>query len=197
MPRHTAAVSRLALRSRAHSRLTGSAGHAASPAGALAALGVLHELAASPTTAADALALLHELQVHQVELELQDEELRGTLAELESVLGRRTKLYDHAPVGCYAVDGQTLLRELNLAGARLLGLEREALLGRALAGFLVPESGDALRALLARIGQGHGGGVCRLQLAAQGGRSRAVQASAGADPAGGGCLVAFIDLGPS
>jgi PAS domain S-box-containing protein len=198
MPRHAAAaVRRLALRSRAYSQLTGRAGSAAAPGDALAALGVLHELASSPATAADALALLHELQVHQVELELQDEELRASLADMELALGRRTQLYDHAPVACYALDGQTVLSELNLAGARLLGLDREALRGRALAGFLAAESNEALRALLARSGPGPGGGACMLQLTSADGRPHAVHASAAADPAGGGWLVTFTDLGPA
>jgi len=74
------------LRLRAASRLPGAAGAKGAAGGATDALAVLHELASSPATAADALALLHELQVHQIELQLQDEELRRSRAELESAL---------------------------------------------------------------------------------------------------------------
>lgn len=102
------------------------------------ALRVLFELASAPSTADDALALLHELQVHQVELELQDEELRSSRAELEAALSRQIELYDAAPVGCFSVDARLVLYELNLTGARVLGFEREALLGRALDGFFRP-----------------------------------------------------------
>ncbi len=115
------------LRLRALSRLNG--GGRIGQKGASDALVVLFELASSPSTADDALALLHELQVHQVKLELQDEELRSSRAELETALGRQVELYDAAPVGSFSVDTKAVLYELNLTGARLLGFEREELLG--------------------------------------------------------------------
>ena len=123
------------LRVRAVSKLTGrSPEHAHQSASA--ALGVLHELASSPATAADALALLHELQVHQVEVDLQAEELHASRAELETALHRQIQLYDFAPVGCFTVDPGGALLELNSTGAELLGSARDALLGQSLPGFL-------------------------------------------------------------
>src|SRR5580692_6943567 len=103
---------------------------------AAAALGVLHQLASSSSTAGAALTLLHELQVHQVELDLQDEELRRSRAELEGALARQVQLYDFAPVGYLTVDRATALRELNLTAADMLGSERDQLLGRTLDSFL-------------------------------------------------------------
>jgi two-component system cell cycle sensor histidine kinase/response regulator CckA len=69
------------------------------------------------------------LQVHQIELELQNEELRRSRSEMESALTRYTDLYDFAPVSYFtlAVDGA--IREANLPGARLLGMERARLIG--------------------------------------------------------------------
>ncbi len=183
------------LRLRALSRLASRRGSDDKRAGAAEALGVLFELASQPSTAGDALALLHELQVHQVELDLQDEELRGSRAELEAALARQIELYDFAPVGCFTVDAETLVCELNLTGAGLLGFERDALLGRALDSFLGPRSADAFRTLLARVGAGHRGEVCALELVGSAGRPRLVQASAAADPRGPGFLVAFIEQG--
>ncbi len=86
------------LRLSALKRLTGQAGSHETRLDASAAFGVLYELASSPSTAASALALLHELQVYQVELELQDEELRRSRAELEATLMRQVQIYDFAPV---------------------------------------------------------------------------------------------------
>ena len=106
---------------------------------ASAALGVLYELASSPSTAPDALALLHELQVHQVEVDLQDEELRRSRVELETSLNRQVQLYDYAPIGFFTVDGNAVMRELNQTGASLLGFERDFLRGRSLDEF--PDSG--------------------------------------------------------
>lgn len=180
------------LRSRAVSKLTaGPHGHQS----AAQAFGVLHELASSPSTAADALALLHELQVHQVELELQAEELRGSRAELEAALRRQLQLYESAPVSCFTVDLGGALRELNLTGAALLGGERELLLGQPLFAFLAPNSARELRAVLMSVSEGRRSKVCALQLIGREGDSRPVYATVSADPAGGAFLVALMDAG--
>jgi PAS domain S-box-containing protein len=184
------------LRLRALSRLNGG-GTGQKRASASDALGVLFELASSPSTADDALALLHELQVHQVELELQDEELRSSRAELEAALSRQIELYDASPVGCFTVDARTVLCELNLTGARLLGFERAELLGRALDDLLAPRSADTLHTLLARAKEGHHAEACQLELLQPGAEPRMVHASAAIDPSGQGFLIAFSDIGGS
>ncbi len=159
-----------------------------------AALGVLHELAFSPSTAGAALTLLHELQVYQVELDLQDEELRRSRAELEATLARQVQLYDLAPFGYVTVDRGTALRELNLAAAGMLGSERSELLGRTLDSFLEPRSALALHAMLDRLTNGAAKGNCTLQLVAPYGAPRNVHASANRDPDGRHFLVAFVDV---
>lgn len=199
MPHHTTELDRQhALRTQALSRLTGHHSPAGTRSDASAALGVLHQLASSPSKAADALALLHELQVHQVELELQDEELHRSRAELEADLLRLTQRHDHAPVGCFTIDRGTVLCEVNLTGARLLGVEREALSGRTLDAFLTPQSVGELQALLAQVDAGLGGGhdgedhaTCTLELRHRGGQLRRIDASAAVDPAGGRYLLAL------
>jgi PAS domain-containing protein len=147
------------LRWQAQLRLDGHGTPAEADKGACAALSVLHELASAPETAADALALLHELQVHQVELDLQAEELRTSRAELEAALNRHIQLYDCAPVSCFTVDRHTRLFEVNLTGAQQLGVDREALLGQTLDSFLRPGSASALHKLLADLDQGRQGTV--------------------------------------
>jgi hypothetical protein len=107
------AESQVNLRLRALHRLTGKNGSHGARLNASAALQALHDLASSPSTGAAALALLHELQVYQVELDLQDEELRRSRADLEMTLSRQVQLYDFAPVGCFTVDRSTALQELN------------------------------------------------------------------------------------
>ncbi|MBF8275100.1 MAG: methyl-accepting chemotaxis sensory transducer with Pas/Pac sensor [Candidatus Brocadiaceae bacterium] len=77
---------------------------------------------------AEVRALAHELQVHQIELEMQNEELKRARAEAEDALGRYTDLYDFAPVGYFTFDGQGTILEVNLAGAKLLGVERDSLI---------------------------------------------------------------------
>ena len=159
------------------------------------ALGVLYDLASSPSTAPDALALLHELQVHQVEVDIQDEELRRSRAELETLINRQVQLYDYAPVGCLTLDCNAVLRELNQTGAALLGLERDRLRGRSLESFLTSEGGSMLRAMLGRVAEGRG--VEFADLAVQltpNGETRCMHASASLDPAGGGYLIGLMGV---
>src|ERR1700724_1622859 len=180
------------LRLRALQRLTGTNGSHDARLNASTAFRVLHDLASSPSTGAAALALLHELQVYQVELDLQDDELRRSRAELEGTLIRQVQLYDFAPVGCFTVDRSTALRELNLAAASMLGSERDQLLGRTLDSFVAPPSVRALHAMLASVGNGAPTEVNALQLLARRGAPRRVHASANRDPDGQHFLVAFI-----
>src|SRR5512140_3599933 len=59
--------------------------------------------------------LNHELHVHQIELEMQNDELRRVRDELETSLARYTELYDFAPVGYVTLDGKSTILEINLA----------------------------------------------------------------------------------
>jgi PAS domain-containing protein len=177
MATHPIPHERLAdLRRRASTRLTGAPAEA-QPFAASDALAVLHDLASSPDTAADALALLHELQVHQVELELQSEELCESRAELESMLQRQIQLYDHLPVGCFTIDRQLAVHELNLRGAALLGVPREEAYGLRLDAFLSSQDAQRLRALF------DGTGSAILELRPRQGPACHLRADLGADPA--------------
>lgn len=78
---------------------------------------------------ADREGLLHNLHVHQVELEMQNRELREAQERLEAVSSRYADLYDFAPVGYLTLGPQGNIREINLTGAALLGAPRERLVG--------------------------------------------------------------------
>lgn len=184
-----------ALRRRAVSQLRGGTDAVDAHQSAASALEVLHTLASAPETATDALALLHELQVHQVELDLQAEELRSARTELEITLFRQTQLYEAAPVALCTLDEHGALCELNLAAEVLLGAGRELLRGRTLALLLEPSSAVLLDGLLGRLHAGLKAAPCRLQLIARGGPRHAVLAHAGHDPNGSGFLLALMDLG--
>jgi len=93
---------------------------------------------------ADSRKMLHELRVHQIELEMQNEELRRTQVELDVSRARYFDLYDLAPVSYYTVSEATgLLLEANLAGATLLGLARAELVGKPITRFIVREDQDS------------------------------------------------------
>ena len=86
--------------------------------------------------------LLHELQVHQIELEMQNEELRRAQGELEAARARYFDLFDLAPVGYFTLSEQGLILEANLTAAGLLGVERRDLVKKPLTRFILPEDQD-------------------------------------------------------
>ena len=90
----------------------------------------------------EAQQLLHELRVHQIELEMQNEELRRTQEELEASRARYFDLYDLAPVGYFTLSEQGLILEANLTAATILDVPRGALINQPLTQSIVPEDQD-------------------------------------------------------
>jgi PAS domain S-box-containing protein len=99
----------------------------------------------------DVVRLVHELQVHEMELELQNEELRRARDELEASATRYSELYDFAPVSYVTLDARSTILEINLVGASLLGLDRARVLGQRLASWVTPGTRKALEQLLAEV----------------------------------------------
>ena len=193
---HALEAERLAdLRRRAASRLTGTAATKGSTASAAEALTVLHALASSPETASDALTLLHELQVHQVELDLQAQELHESRADLESALRRQIELYDYQPVGCFTIDPRLVLHELNQTGADMLGIGREDAYGLPLDAFLCAESARRFRSAISSLDASTRRPSCVVRLCPKDGPERPVLASIGADPAANRYLVSLTNSG--
>ena len=95
----------------------------------------------------------HELEVYQIELEMQNDELRATRRELEAGLARYTELFDFAPLGYATLDEQEVIRAINLAGARLLGRNRKELVGKTFGFFLNVDQHVLFRALLNKARQ--------------------------------------------
>ena len=89
-----------------------------------------------------ALRALHELRVHQIELEMQNEELRRTQEELEVSRARYFDLYDLAPVGYFTLSEKGLILEANLTAAKLLGVARGVLVQQPLSRFILPQDQD-------------------------------------------------------
>jgi two-component system cell cycle sensor histidine kinase/response regulator CckA len=86
---------------------------------------------------------LHELRVHQIELEMQNEELRQTQGDLEMSQARYFNLYNLAPVGYITLDRSGLILEVNLTATSLLGVARSTVIQQPLTRFLVPEDQDS------------------------------------------------------
>jgi PAS domain S-box-containing protein len=84
--------------------------------------------------------LIHELRVHQIELEMQNEELRRAQLEMEASRNRYSDLYDFAPVGYLTTSEKGLILEANLTMCNMLGVVRGRLIGKPIYSFITKES---------------------------------------------------------
>jgi diguanylate cyclase (GGDEF)-like protein/PAS domain S-box-containing protein len=117
-----------------------------------------------PLTEAEPQSLVHELRMHQIELEMQNEELRRIQLELEDARARYFDMYDLAPVGYLVLSEKGLILEANLTAASLLGVAKSALIKKPLTHFILPEDRNIYnlhRKQLFEIGAPH---TCELRL---------------------------------
>jgi len=104
-----------------------------------------------PTASPEAQRLVQELQVHQIELEMQYEELLLLQAEVEHSRTQFADLYEFAPIGYCTLAANGTLLQLNLRTSQLLGQERQQLLGRRLALFVAPAERHQFADFLGRL----------------------------------------------
>ncbi len=107
---------------------------------------------------------MHELQLHQIELEMQNEELRETQQLLEAMRDKYAALYEIAPVGYLTLDNNGLIMEANLTIAAMLGVERVSLINQPLAIFIALEDRDNFYFHYRQIGQTTNSQACELKM---------------------------------
>jgi formate hydrogenlyase transcriptional activator len=118
----------------------------------------------------DSLKLVHELEVHQIELEMQNDELRHARSESELSRHKYAELYDLAPGGYFTLDTRGLIREVNLSGAQLLGQERHQLANKPFGAFIAEAAGKKIfSAHLIQVLQTQGVQRCEIKLLGKGG----------------------------
>jgi PAS domain S-box-containing protein len=108
--------------------------------------------------------LLHELEVHQIELEIQNEELRIALDTAETATNKYTTLYDFAPAGYFTLDGEGNITNLNLNGAKMLGMERGRLINNKLKHYISKDNKDAFQNFLQKIFESDLKQTCEIQM---------------------------------
>ncbi len=121
------------------------------------------------TPVEDARRLIHELRVHQIELEMQNEELRRTQVQLEESRSEYSNLYDFAPVGYLTIDENGLILKANLAAASLLGTPRARLIKRIFHSYVHEQDQEKSRLHFTRIFKTREGQSCDVRLMAKGG----------------------------
>src|SRR5260370_11970668 len=94
--------------------------------------------------------LIKELQVHQLELEIQNRELRATQQQLAHSRMRYVDLYDFSPIGYASLDEDGRIAEINITAGKLLGDNPHKLIGRPFIDFVVPEDVQAFKLHLRR-----------------------------------------------
>jgi PAS domain-containing protein len=180
------------LRERAHKILKGTDRPTHPIKDASSALRVLFDLASSPATAHDALALLHELQVHQVELDLQNEELSNTRSELEAAWTRQVQLFDASPSAQLVLDSSGRLMACNAHAQHCFQQGLNQLLGKRLTHWLDPADHAQVQAWLVQTQQGGQPLSMALKLILDRAATLSVVASACANPLAPGALVAWV-----
>lgn len=112
----------------------------------------------------DASRLVHELQVHQIELEMQNEELRRAYDTAETALKKYTMLYDLAPMGYFTLDGNGSICELNFTGADLLGDKRFKLINSNFKLFISEDSRAIFNDFFKKVYISHAKESCEVKL---------------------------------
>ncbi len=115
--------------------------------------------------------LVHELQVHQIELEMQNEELRQAQLELEASRARYFDLYDVAPVGYVTLSDKGLIQEANLSAAALLRVGRAALVRAPLTRWIAADDQDVFYLHCRRLRETRQPQVCEVRMVRQDGTS--------------------------
>ncbi len=149
---------------------------------------------AVPATKADALRLVHELQVHQVELEMQNEQLIEAQTQAEEAYRQYSDLYDLAPVGYLTLDRSGTISKINLAGATMLGKPRSRVIDRRLAQFISYGSLNTFEVFFNKLYYGSGYGTCELSLLNNDNEWFWVQLEATSFVDGQECRIIMVDI---
>jgi len=148
-----------------------------------------------PETTENTARLMHELQVHQIEFEMQNDELVRARGEAEAQRKRTTDIYEFAPMGYFTLDARGHILDLNLAGARLLNIDRALKNQHRFAAFVAEEHLPLFNHFIEEALTADGKRICEVALAAVGQRPRElVRIEALPDESGRQCRIVVIDL---
>ncbi len=140
--------------------------------------------------------LVHELEVHQIELELQNDELIQTRGKLEDLLAQYTDLYEFAPLGYFNLSTEGRIMRVNLHGATLLNMERSYLLNTNFGNFLSPESRSGFKTFLADIFNSASRVMTELTLVRKDRKALICEVNAQSMPNGQECRLIILDITP-
>jgi len=142
--------------------------------------------------------LLQELQVHQFELEMQNDELRRANEELEMQRIRFLGIYELAPIGYFVLDAAGIIGEVNSTGLELLDIDKTLVVGRSFLYFVEQSARDEFHRFFKRTLKSHEKQSCQLQFVSRFGKTFFAQvegiAIEGLTPHSTTCYMALIDI---
>ena len=142
----------------------------------------------------DAKKLLHELQVHQIELEMQNEELTQANETAETALRKYTMLYDFAPMGYFTLDSLGNINELNFTGAEMLGDKRFSLVNSNFKLFVAEESQSVFDRFFSKVYSNDSKESCEIILGYNGNPSCRVYMEGIVTGDDKQCLLSVVDI---
>ncbi|SPF39233.1 putative Histidine kinase [Syntrophobacter sp. SbD1] len=144
--------------------------------------------------------LVHELRVHQIELEMQNDELRNLQVQLEESHARYVDLYDFAPVGYITFDKDGLILQANMTAATQLGIERGYLINKPIWLYAPGADRDVIHAHFKKVFNTRERQTCEVRLRAKGGvdfYARLESIFIGDSDGMGRCRTSIIDISRS
>jgi PAS domain S-box-containing protein len=142
----------------------------------------------------ETIRIVHRLAVHQIELDLQQQELRAARERLAESLARYVDLYDFAPAGYLTLDRKGTVVQSNLCGAELLGVERASAVGLRLVDRVVADERDQVAQFVDRAVRTRGEHTCELHLVRYAQPDATVAIEARRSPDGDQLRLAMVDV---
>jgi two-component system, cell cycle sensor histidine kinase and response regulator CckA len=143
---------------------------------------------------AETLILIHELEVHQIELEMQNEELVLAKEQAELAAEKLAALYDFAPSGYFTLSEDGTIIELNLSGAEMLGKDRQYLKNKRLGLFLADDTRAIYNQFLEKTFRSRVKEFCEVTISVDGKPSEPVYLSGIASGNAEQCFVTMLDI---
>jgi diguanylate cyclase (GGDEF)-like protein/PAS domain S-box-containing protein len=113
--------------------------------------------------------MVHELQIYQIELEMQNEELQEAKIAERMYSQGYAELFEFAPIGCFVIEPSSLISQLNLRGASLIGIERANLIGQPFLNYVIVQHKRVFKEFLAATFNEEGPQACEIAVQVTGG----------------------------
>ena len=147
-----------------------------------------------PLTDSETQDLIHELEVHKLELEIQNDELRHAWAIAEIASDRYTELYDFAPTGYGTLSSEGSILEINLHGSQLLGMERSRIKNVSFDFFVTHDTKQVFKRFLKKVFSSKVKESCEVTLLVTGNIVVYAQLSAIVNGQGENCFMTMVDI---